>query len=384
MKPLAIVGLVLLVSVACLHLLTRPRISPAGPVTTSGVLAMRNLEGDLFDANARAAEDPTDQDACLRASGLLSLRARVTGDIDEASRAIDATTRCLAHHPSVNAYLLRAGQQQTLHRFAQARADVNGARALGADVQRVRGLERDLDWNAGLWGPAAQSIRADAAQRPSVWSIAQLARLEHDLGRFDAAEALYERALSVVDDTGPIAVSLLEVQRGMNLADARRFDEAERTFRSAIARMPMLVAAKDHLAETLHRLGRDGEATRLYEELVSGTSDPEFKGALASLYRARGRVAEADALRQSALRRWEELLAAYPEAMAWHASEFFAGEGGDPERARSLLRRNVELRPNPQSLEALARAERDAGAGARAEELLRRAAAIRRSVAPSG
>ena len=100
-------------------------------------------------------------------------------------------------------------------------------------------------------------------------------------------------------------------------------------------------------------------------------------GALAGLYREHGRVSEADALRARATKRYEELLAKYPEAMAWHAAEFFAGEGNDPARARALLRQNAELRPNAESLDALARVERAAGETVRADELTRRAAAIR-------
>ncbi|HEY8076939.1 MAG TPA: hypothetical protein VIF62_22585, partial [Labilithrix sp.] len=50
------------------------------------------------------------------------------------------------------------------------------------------------------------------------------------------------------------------------------------------------------------------------------------------------------------------LLQKYPEAMYWHASEFYLAIG-DKERALQLLEKNLVLRPNSISLVALARAQ---------------------------
>jgi len=349
-----------------------------GPVTTGGAVAMRNLGSDLLDAEQHVLEDPANVRAQLRRSNLVYLRARVTGDIDEMARALALTDACVRENPSASdARLLRAVQLQTLHRFEDARAELRRARELGADGRKIAVLERELDWNAGVAGPTAKAIREEASSESTVASLTRLARLEHDLGQYDEADASYARALGKVESKDPISVAMLEVQRGMNLSDAGRLVEAAETFRNASARLPEYVAAKEHLAETRHRLGRDDEAMALYEEITKVSTDPEFMGALAALYRQRGRVAEADALRARATQRYGELLAKYPAAMAWHAAEFFAGEGADAPRARSLLRKNVELRPNAESLAALARAERAAGEVARADELTRRAEAIR-------
>lgn len=339
---------------------------------------MRNLEANLVHATGRAAEEPDDVGACVDLSRLVYLRSRVTGEIDEMGRAVDQARECTRRHPeSAEAWLAKALHGQTLHRFSDARSDLARARKLGADETRIASIERELDWNVGVWREPAAAIRAEAERVPTVASVTRLARLEHDLRNYDAAEILYVRALSLVEDTGPIQVAMVEVQRGINLSDAGRLADAEQAFRSAYERLPQYVAAKEHLGETLHRLGQDGEAVAIYEELTKSSSDPEFVGALAAIYRVRGRIAEADALRARATARYGELLMKYPEAMAWHASEYFAGEGNYKARARALLEKNAELRPTPDSFEALARIERDLGAGARADELTRRALAIR-------
>ena len=234
---------------------------------------MRNLEGDLLDARQRAEENPDDVGALLRLSGLVYMRARVTGDLDEMARAVAMTEECANRHPeAAEAWLALAVQEQTLHRFAKARADLARARALGASTARIATLERELDWNAGISGPAAAAIRSEAHRTPTVASLTRLARLEHDLGHHEVADVLYGRALALVDDTSPLPVAMLELQRGMNLSDAGRLLEAEQTFRSAAERLPKYVAAREHLAETLHRLGRDHEAMTLYEEITKGSS----------------------------------------------------------------------------------------------------------------
>ena len=72
-------------------------------------------------------------------------------------------------------------------------------------------------------------------------------------------------------------------------------------------------------AYALIALGRRDEATRIYEAITQVSSDPEFIGQLAALYRESGRTAEANTLRARATARYDELLARYPEAMACHA-----------------------------------------------------------------
>jgi tetratricopeptide (TPR) repeat protein len=355
-----------------------------GPLTTGGTIAMRNLESDLLDAEARVAEDPTSIRAQLRRSNLVYLRARVTGDIDEMARALTMTDACVRENrASAEARLLRAVQLQTLHRFDEARTDLRIARELGGDPQKIAVLERELDWNAGLAGPAAKAIREEAASQPTVASLSRAARLAHDLGQHDAADALYGSALAKIESKDPIPVAMLEVQRGTNLADAGRLVEAAETFRNAAARLPKYTAAREHLAKALHRLGRDDQARALYEEITRSSTDPEFVGALAALYRQQGRVAEADGLRARATKRYEELIRRYPEAMAFHAAEFFAGEGGDATRAWTLLQKNAAIRPNAESLEALGRLERAAGDRDGADELTRRAGVMIASAQPA-
>src|SRR6185436_17467384 len=116
-------------------------------------------------------------------------------------------------------------------------------------------------------------------------------------------------------------------------------------------------------------------ATRIYEDVVRRSDDPELAHALAQQYSAAGRVKDAEALLEKARARYAELLRRYPEAMYWHASEFHL-RAGDPAQALVLLEKNAALRPNSGSLVALARAELANGLLARARASIDRALAM--------
>jgi tetratricopeptide (TPR) repeat protein len=303
----------------------RPRTRTELP-TTSGAIFVRNLEGELADAEEAARAGDT---SSLRELGVARYRmGRLRGDIELVAGAVRAFDAAIAHAPAdAELYALRGKAQGTLHRFAEARADLARAEELGA-----------------------------AAGGSTSMTLVEEARRAADRGDLAAAERAYAAAEDAIRDPDPMFLSWLYTQRGALLMD----DEPERAvefLRAAVDRLPELVLAEEHLAEALHLVGHDAEAIARYESLVARTNDPEFMGALAEILAAHGRVDEANALVERARVRFDALLVEFPEAMAWHAAAFFAGPGRDPVRARDLLRANAKLRPTPQALVALARAE---------------------------
>jgi hypothetical protein len=82
--------------------------------------------------------------------------------------------------------------------------------------------------------------------------------------------------------------------------------------------------------------------------------------ALAELYALRGRATDARELDAKARTGYEALVQRYPDAMYWHASEFYSATG-DKAKALDLLQKNATLLPNSTSFVALARAELASG-----------------------
>ena len=61
-------------------------------------------------------------------------------------------------------------------------------------------------------------------------------------------------------------------------------------------------------------------------------------------------------LRDQAAARYDELVARHLDAFADHAAEFWIEVGGNPDRARWLASRNLEVRQTPRAHELLTRA----------------------------
>jgi tetratricopeptide (TPR) repeat protein len=325
--------------------------------TTSADIYLSNLDGRIGELERLTRERPEIANNVMQLSAALHMRGRYRGDLDEIQRGIDRATACARLEPEGGRCLLmRAEQEQSLHRFKDARADLAEARRLGADEARAADLEGELDWNDGRYDVAIRAIRRARASRPSTATWLREAQLELDLGHDDVSDRAFEAAEDAITDTGPLVVAHLNVQRGIARVSRGRLDDAVVFFREAAARMPTYVAALDHLAETLRALGKADEALAIYQKIVTLTDDPEFANALGELYVEKGSEAEGRALQAKARARYEVLLKKYPEAMYWHASELFSSTG-DHARALALLRKNIALRPNSVSYVALARAE---------------------------
>jgi tetratricopeptide (TPR) repeat protein len=341
--------------------------------TTKAEIYLTNLDGQIAELTRLVSDKPDLIANVQKLSAAHQLRGQFRGDLDEMQMAIDGASTCIQREPlNASCWLMRAEQQQSLHRFKEARADLERAKQLGVDPARAAALEAELDWNDGLYDRAIAAIRKARRERPSTAAWLREAQLHHDLGAEDEADAAFEKAENLIKDVAPLPVAHLNVQRGIQKADRGLLEEALLFFREAVARMPTYVAANEHLAEALHALGQDEEAMAIYERVVALSDDPEFAHALGALYATHEKQERARELETKARARYEELLKKYPEAMYWHASEFFLSTDA-PKRALDLLKRNVALRPNSASWVALARAELRNGKATEAKASIDRA-----------
>lgn len=342
--------------------------------TTDATQFLEGFNGQIAAAERMVLEDPTSASKRALFASLLGARGKLSSDLDEIQRAIDATTRAIELAPDEpGPWLERASLSQSLHRFPAARADLAVARKLGGSLAAIEALETELDWNQGKTAPAAAAIRAARAKRATMWTVSREARLLHDLGDYAGADRLYAEAEDLIEDTSPVPVAFLNFQRGFHAYEIGRLEEAIVFYREAVRRMPTWITAEEHLAEVLVLTGRVDEALVIYEDVTSRSQNPEIFGVLATVYRNRGRIADADALDAKAKAGFDAYERKFPEAAYGHASEYFLGR--DPRRALAMREANVALRPNGLTIAALAEARLATGDAVGALEAIDRALA---------
>lgn len=343
--------------------------------STGARIFVGNLQAKIATAKQVAQAEPGVAQHCMALSRALYTMGQYVGDPNQVNAAIGVLSECQTKLSSSDLYLARAAQKQSLHQFEEVRADLARAQELGASAAAVSGIQRELDWNTGNYDTAISAIRENATRNPSVESLSRLALLEHSLGDYNAADAAFELADAAIKNTNALTVAWLYVQRGHHHMEIGEYPLAERFFREAVSRLPEYNAATEHLGEVLALQHKYEESATMYERTLDNSNNPEFMGALASVYESLGRKEEATTLRATARSGFLQLIESYPDAMGWHAAEFFL-EQGDPAQALSLLSANAKLRPNSESWLGLAKAQLASGDVAAAKVSIDRALAM--------
>jgi tetratricopeptide (TPR) repeat protein len=323
-------------------------LSQAKLPTTDGSIAMGN-----FDAQIAAIEDglrlgPADVEARASLAGMLSTRAKYRGHIADLERSVQIAEDLWKDAPaSATAWLARASARAAMHRFEEALADAAEAERRGARPRRIDALRASIFQALGRYDEALTLRRAAAEARPDIDALGIEAALLAEMGRTREALPLFEKAAATYRNVSPLPVAWLYLQEGLALE--RDGDDAGATafFRAAHERLPAFMHAALHLA--LH-VPRD-EALALLRPLAKDADDPELLAALSTLERDGGDVTRADALRDRARARYDELCAAHPEAYSDHAGWFWLDVGGDAKKALDYGRRNLAMRKTDRAYE---------------------------------
>lgn len=330
-----------------------PAPAAAARRTTDPAVAVNNLEAQLRGALEAYAAHPEQLAFAKRVADLRLVRAQLLGMTGEYLPALKVAEDAVTRSPDApGAYLLRAHIRSAVHRFADAVADLETARAKGADAEVVAARLASAKMASGIGDPAQALVDCDAsiAVHKSYLTVSDRAAALLTLGRYEDADAAFVEAATLYHDVSPFALAWIDFQRGMMWAEsANRPDRARPLYEAAVARLPRYTVATVHLAELYADAGEAARAIALLEPLVAVAEDPEPKALLGELLVAGGDVARGAALVAAARAGYDALLTGLPEAFADHGAEFFAGPGHDLPRALALAERNLALRPTPRA-----------------------------------
>jgi tetratricopeptide (TPR) repeat protein len=336
---------------------------PHLPITETGDQAMAAMAAHILHLSRQVVRNP---DVYPKLVGDLLEHARVTGRLDDYLAADAESARWVAAAPGLPAaHMLRARIDATLHRFADAAAELDRARAAGASAADVAHQRVDLDQATGKLEPALAARRAEAARYPNMISLTMLA-LALDLhGEAHAGRALMPKALATWRDVSAPPFAWFLFQWARLAEDDGDRDAARAFYGEAHRRMPRYGDAGRHLAALMIDAGDDAGARAVLEELATADSHPETTAMLADIA-ARAGDPRAAGLRETARAGWERYLAALPAAFSDHAARFYLGVGRDPARALELAEANLANRDTAEAQALVIDAALAAGKPARA------------------
>jgi tetratricopeptide (TPR) repeat protein len=330
--------LLLLAPLAAAHVAAAPVVG-----TTSGNIALANLD-HLIGQRAGAGDEAADE--------LWLMRARYLADYAALERGAAFAD---AQAPDVPRLLRRARARASVHRFAEALADLDMAARLGADPEMLFRVRAPVRIAQGAAGEVIAPLEAAAAREPGFAAASALAIAYAGAERFADADREFQAALDALDTTSPFPYAWLYFARGTMWAEqAGDTERGERHLRRALDYLPQFVAANLHLAEIETRRGDVVDATARLER-VAERGDPEVFALLGRLHAATDAALAALEI-DRARARFESLLARQPLAFADHAAEFYLGAGADPQRAWQLASANFAERKTPHARDLLQRA----------------------------
>ncbi|MCG7204753.1 tetratricopeptide repeat protein [Streptomyces arenae] len=337
------------------------------PVTTNGTLALVNLSAQIDGVAAplrragSAAPHAVAQQAVL--VDLLTLRGHLLGRVTDYEQAAQLSEQMVRNAPDDSAALLaRARARATLHRFAEAMADLDAAGGAGA-AQSTLDAERAVILQAvGCHAEAHALLRSAAPDQSDFTMLSALAFFQAERGETAEAENVFDEARAAHRGVSPFPLAQLEFRRGVMWLREGDLPAARSWFDAARRRVPGYAPAAGHLAEVDLLLDAPETAVARLRPLVETSDDPEYPAHLALALRAAGRPQEARPWRDRAAERYEELVTRHPEAYADHAADFWLMVGGDVDRGLQLALRSLVMRQTSRSY-ALVRSAQEASEG---------------------
>lgn len=307
--------------------------------TTNPQIALGNLEAQIRQSEQRC--DRADALVGERAARveLLLAHGQYTGSIADRERALalgDDLGRTSPTEPI--ALLARARGRAAFHRFDEALADLQRASELGASPSTIADLRASIYQALGRYDEALVIRRMQAGRNPNADTLGALASVLAQRGDTDDAARIFDEARWSYRDVSPFPLAFLLFDEGAMWMRHGDLGRARVLFESALRRLPDYAAARCHLAEVDAALGEIDTAVALLEPLAQNADDPEAAALLARILTANGRADAALPWRRQAAQRYQELVAAYPDAYAPHAAEFWISAGIPSQRDLRIAR----------------------------------------------
>jgi tetratricopeptide (TPR) repeat protein len=281
-------------------------------------------------------------------------RASLSGrmqDAQTADTAISDAMRLAGATPDL--YLLRARLDYAFHRLSGVRDNLRLASAQGSSP-RITALQADVDMQEGRIPEARAQYEAVLRANRTWDNLARLANWHALYGDIARADALYVEAENEVTAREMRAYAWLSVQRGVLAFRHGRHDEALTHYQRADKAYSGYWLVGEHLAELYGAQRRYDEAVALYEKVIERAPRPELYQALGELYIFMGKPERARPWLDKALADYLSSVQRGEVHYFHHLAGFYADVREDGAEAVKWARKDLELRRNPATHDALA------------------------------
>ena len=283
-------------------------------------------------------------------------RARLTGNLDDYTRAAEALRMAIHAYPQGTvALLLRAQLLFATHDFAGSLSAAQALLKAHPDQLAPLATIGDAQLELGQYSAAGASFARLATEAPGAAVTARLAHLAALRGNVDSAQQLAARAISEQRsaDPTPLNRSWYEYLAGYIAFQFGDLGTAQRQYTAAIEDWPGSYLAIAGLAHTRAAQGATAEAIGLYQRAIAIVPQPEFIAALGDLYALSGPKAEAEA-QYGLVRAIAHLASIQAQVYNRQLVLFEANHGESVTNALALAQREIAVRKDVYGWDALA------------------------------
>jgi len=272
-------------------------------------------------------------------------------DLHAAQAAID---RAIGESgPLADLYLLKANLDFRLHRLEKADRDVQ-ALARFAGNSQIIALKAGIAFQQGGYEEAKKGYRLAIEKNPTWDNLARLAYWESKFGDIELADKLYGQAENEISAKEMRSYAWVELERGLLEFNRGRYQKAAAHYDQGDKAYSGYWLADEHRAELLGAERKFDQAVALYGKVVGRAPRPEFQQALGDLFAFMGKPAQAKPWHDAALAGYLESTARGEVHYYHHLAGFYADSRQDGAEAVKWARKDIELRQNFLTQDALA------------------------------
>ena len=297
---------------------------------------------------------PGDPKALFKNAYYYFQKASLTGSLRDMEQGAAAFDLALARLPlSADLYLLHTAFNLKLHRLEAAKTDLEKLAYMSGDP-KVQVLQADIAVQEGDYKNAAASY-LQVIEENRLWdNLARLAYLQAKSGDFDDADRLYQEAEEELSAKDMRSYAWVELQRGYLAFSRGRNQAAWAHYQRADLAYTGYWLTQEYRAEWLGAQRNYDAAVVLYKQMIACNRRPELYHALGDLYLYMGKPELA--------RPWhDQALAAYLTSVRrgevqyyHHLASFYADARMDGAQAVQWARKDLQLRKNVTTRDALA------------------------------